>query len=59
VLPLQRAERGDHDSGAWVFPGGLVDPGDREAGDELAFHRAAVRECRESAASSSTPAGCT
>ena len=31
VLLLQRAERGDHNSGAWVFPGGLVDPGDREA----------------------------
>lgn len=47
VLLLQRAERGDHNSGAWVFPGGLVDPGDREGGDELAFHRAAVRECQE------------
>ncbi|RYY48241.1 MAG: NUDIX domain-containing protein [Comamonadaceae bacterium] len=32
VLLLQRAERGDHNSGAWVFPGGLVDPGDRAAG---------------------------
>src|SRR5687768_1751191 len=31
VLLLLRAERGDHNSGAWVFPGGLVDPGDREA----------------------------
>lgn len=29
VLLLRRAERGDHNSGAWVFPGGLVDPGDR------------------------------
>ena len=25
VLLSQRAERGDHNSGAWVFPGGLVD----------------------------------
>jgi len=32
VLLMQRAERGDHNSGAWVFPGGLVDPGDRKAG---------------------------
>jgi 8-oxo-dGTP pyrophosphatase MutT (NUDIX family) len=32
VLLLQRAERGDHNSGAWVFPGGLVDPGDRAFG---------------------------
>jgi glyoxylase-like metal-dependent hydrolase (beta-lactamase superfamily II)/8-oxo-dGTP pyrophosphatase MutT (NUDIX family) len=28
VLLLRRAERGDHNSGAWVFPGGLVEPGD-------------------------------
>lgn len=31
VLLLRRAERGDHNSGAWVFPGGVVDAGDREA----------------------------
>lgn len=31
VLLLRRAERGDHNSGAWVFPGGLIDPRDREA----------------------------
>ena len=29
VLLSRRAERGDHNSGAWVFPGGLVDAGDR------------------------------
>src|SRR5450631_3296056 len=29
VLLSRRAERGDHNSGAWVFPGGIVDPGDR------------------------------
>ena len=29
VLLLRRAERGDQNSGAWVFPGGLVDPADR------------------------------
>lgn len=28
VLLLCRAERGDHNSGAWVFPGGMVDRGD-------------------------------
>jgi glyoxylase-like metal-dependent hydrolase (beta-lactamase superfamily II)/8-oxo-dGTP pyrophosphatase MutT (NUDIX family) len=28
VLLSRRAERGDHTSGAWVFPGGIVDPGD-------------------------------
>lgn len=30
MLLLQRAERGDHNSGAWVFPGGIVDRGDAE-----------------------------
>jgi len=29
LLLLRRAEKGDHNSGAWVFPGGLLDPGDR------------------------------
>jgi glyoxylase-like metal-dependent hydrolase (beta-lactamase superfamily II)/8-oxo-dGTP pyrophosphatase MutT (NUDIX family) len=31
VLLLRRAERGDLNSGAWVFPGGMVDAGDRAA----------------------------
>ena len=30
VLLLRRAERGDQNSGAWVFPGGLVDAADRD-----------------------------
>ena len=30
VLLLRRAERGDHASGAWVFPGGVLDETDRE-----------------------------
>lgn len=30
TLLLQRADRGDHNSGAWVFPGGLVDAADAE-----------------------------
>lgn len=30
VLLLLRAERGDHSSGAWVFPGGIVDARDRD-----------------------------
>jgi 8-oxo-dGTP pyrophosphatase MutT (NUDIX family) len=29
VLLLRRADGPDHNSGAWVFPGGLVDAGDR------------------------------
>ena len=33
VLLSRRAERGDHNSGAWVFPGGIVDPGDRASHD--------------------------
>ena len=31
VLLSRRAQRGDHNSGAWVFPGGVVDPGDHDA----------------------------
>jgi glyoxylase-like metal-dependent hydrolase (beta-lactamase superfamily II)/8-oxo-dGTP pyrophosphatase MutT (NUDIX family) len=31
VLLMERAERGDQNSLAWVFPGGLTDPRDREA----------------------------
>ncbi len=31
VLLLRRAESGDHNSGAWVFPGGVVDRGDAQA----------------------------
>jgi len=31
VLLLRRAEQGDFNSGAWVFPGGVVDAGDRRA----------------------------
>ena len=31
VLLSRRAESGDHTSGAWVFPGGIVDPADRAA----------------------------
>lgn len=30
VLLLCRAERGDHNSGAWVFPGGTIDQADRQ-----------------------------
>lgn len=31
LLLLRRAEKGDHNSGAWVFPGGLVDAADGQA----------------------------
>ena len=31
VLLLRRAERGDQNSGAWVFPGGVVDASDHES----------------------------
>jgi glyoxylase-like metal-dependent hydrolase (beta-lactamase superfamily II)/8-oxo-dGTP pyrophosphatase MutT (NUDIX family) len=33
VLLSRRAERGDHNSGAWVFPGGVNDPSDALARD--------------------------
>jgi glyoxylase-like metal-dependent hydrolase (beta-lactamase superfamily II)/8-oxo-dGTP pyrophosphatase MutT (NUDIX family) len=50
VLLSRRAERGDHNSGAWVFPGGIVDPGDAQAAtccagldEELANERLGVK----------------
>ena len=39
VLLLKRAERGDHNSGAWVFPGGIVDARDRDAAGLMAWAR--------------------
>ncbi|GAA2893637.1 NUDIX hydrolase [Microbacterium esteraromaticum] len=50
VLLLRRPATGSF-PGAWVFPGGRVDPGDESAGDgeEQAALRAAVRETREEA----------
>ena len=52
VLLIERPDRGSF-AGAWVFPGGKLDPGDRgEIGDATApeeadARRAAVRETRE------------
>ncbi|MBG6213936.1 MAG: NUDIX hydrolase [Cryobacterium sp.] len=56
VLLLERPRHRGSFAGAWVFPGGGVDPSDRlptdaaapaEAIEELAARRAAVREVRE------------
>lgn len=51
VLLVQRDRSLSFHGGAWVFPGGKLDPGDRtaeEEGDELlSFRRAAVREVFE------------
>lgn len=58
LLLLRRPEEARFGAGAWVFPGGVVDPGDREAelaarlgpeatGSEPAFLAAAIRECFE------------
>jgi 8-oxo-dGTP pyrophosphatase MutT (NUDIX family) len=52
VLLLQRNGALAFHGGAWVFPGGRVDPADRKAatGDrDAAWRRAAVREAREEA----------
>lgn len=51
VLMIERPDRGSF-AGAWVFPGGKVDPGDAESDDAAEEHtarRAAVRETREEA----------
>jgi 8-oxo-dGTP pyrophosphatase MutT (NUDIX family) len=36
LLLLQRADNGDQNSGAWVFPGGLVDKADRDCHPDCA-----------------------
>ena len=48
VLLLRRPDRGSF-AGAWVFPGGMVEPGDRVAGADESEDagRAAVRETAE------------
>src|SRR6202000_13272 len=58
VLMMLRASNGDQNSGAWVFPGGVLEPSDDDAppawrhatsDDDFAFRVAAVRECLEEA----------
>lgn len=50
LLLVQRASGLAFHGGAWVFPGGRVDPGEMSEGAELASaRRAAVRETREEA----------
>ena len=46
VLLSRRAERGDHNSGAWVFPGGIVDKGDALADEFCAGVDAAAANAR-------------
>lgn len=53
VLLLERPRHRGSFAGAWVFPGGAVDPGDGDPGDtseEHAARRAAVRETWEETA---------
>lgn len=53
VLLLERPRHRGSFAGAWVFPGGSVDPEDRDGdsvgGEEPGVRRAAVREVREEA----------
>ena len=52
VQLLRRTPAARFMGGAWVFPGGAVDPGDERAGDagaDAAERRAAVREAEEEA----------
>ena len=50
VLFVQRSSKLAFHGGAWVFPGGRVDPEDeRGDGEEAAARRAAAREAREEA----------
>jgi 8-oxo-dGTP pyrophosphatase MutT (NUDIX family) len=50
VLMLERRASNDHTSGAWVFPGGVIEEQDRHAPathDLSEFRAAAIRECFE------------
>ena len=47
VLLLKRTEKAAFMPGAWVFPGGAVDPGDGEGPD--GFRACAIRELHEEA----------
>ena len=46
VLMIERPDRGSF-AGAWVFPGGRVEPADGHADEAVAARNAAVRETRE------------
>ena len=46
VLMIERPDRGSF-AGAWVFPGGKVEPVDGHADEAVAARNAAVRETRE------------
>jgi 8-oxo-dGTP pyrophosphatase MutT (NUDIX family) len=63
VLMMRRASELAFHGGAWVFPGGRVDPGDvaveadpSEDGERFTARRAAVREAREEAGLELSPA---
>ncbi len=61
VLLLRRHRRLAFHGGAWVFPGGRIEPADWGAGKPdllAAARRAAVRETREEAGLSLPPAAC-
>jgi 8-oxo-dGTP pyrophosphatase MutT (NUDIX family) len=57
ILLLRRNSQLAFHGGAWVFPGGRVDPADlADDGDERAARRAAAREAREEAGLEIDPA---
>lgn len=49
VLLLKRTEKARFMPNVWVFPGGAVDDGDGDGGDEARFKACAVRELEEEA----------
>jgi 8-oxo-dGTP pyrophosphatase MutT (NUDIX family) len=60
VLLLRRSSKLAFHGGAWVFPGGRIDPADAgEGGDAGAARRAAAREAREEAGLEIDPGGLT
>jgi 8-oxo-dGTP pyrophosphatase MutT (NUDIX family) len=57
VLLLRRSSKLAFHGGAWVFPGGRVDPDAGESDDDAGARRAAVREAREEADLDLDPTG--
>ncbi len=47
ILMTRRSEKASFAPGVYVFPGGVVDPGDSQATEQLTFGHAAIRESFE------------
>src|ERR1700740_1121078 len=57
LLMVERAQGMAFAAGALVFPGGRIDPSDRELGQELGIDAAAVAAVRETIEETAVPVG--